>query len=121
MITITLTDRELATVLASLRALQAVQQHEPPAPEIAEIASNSGTLEPLEDGEVDTLCERLNTNTETALQVTLGLTRGASATVSFPLTPALSLAGERESRRAVPIRARITDTALYYDDSTRDR
>jgi hypothetical protein len=67
MITVTLTDRELATVLASLRALQNVQQHEPPAAGITEIASSGGTLEPLTDGEVDTLCERLNFGTSTAL------------------------------------------------------
>jgi hypothetical protein len=67
MIMIRLTDRELATVLASLRALQNVQQHEPPAPEIAEIASNGGKLDPLTDGEVDALCERLNVGTSPVL------------------------------------------------------
>lgn len=61
-----LDEREIATILASLRAAQAVQQHEPLAPEIMDIATNGGTLEPLDDGEVDDLCERINCDTPRA-------------------------------------------------------
>lgn len=58
--TITLSGRELATVLASLRATQNVQQHQPLAPEIMAIATNLGEFEPLNHDEVDALCERIN-------------------------------------------------------------
>ncbi len=58
--TITLNDRELATILASLRATQNVQQHEPLAPEIVDIATNYGALDALNHDEVDQLCERIN-------------------------------------------------------------
>lgn len=57
-----LNDRELATVLAALRAWQNLQQHESPAAEVMDVATSGGTLTPLDDGEVDELCERLNTS-----------------------------------------------------------
>lgn len=81
------TDRELATILASLRTAQAIQQHSALDPEIAEIASAGGTLEPLDDGEVDALCERLNAtpSEEIAASAPSGSAKGLSywiATVS---------------------------------------
>lgn len=54
-----LTDRELATVLASLRAIQNVQQHEALAPEIMDIATDGDRFSPLSDREIDNLCSRL--------------------------------------------------------------
>lgn len=53
-------DRQLATILGSLRATQNVQQHEALAPEIADLMTNSGAFTALDDGEVDALCETLN-------------------------------------------------------------
>jgi hypothetical protein len=61
-----LNDRELGTVLAALRAIQNVQQHEALAPEIVEIATDGGRLEPLNDDEIDALCERLQKPDQTA-------------------------------------------------------
>jgi hypothetical protein len=57
---VTLNERELATVLAALRAYQNVQQHEALAPEIAEIATNGGRLPLMDDSEIDDLCESIN-------------------------------------------------------------
>lgn len=57
---ITTDAREVATILASLRAAQNVQQHEALAPEIVDIATDGGAFVALDDGEVDALCERLN-------------------------------------------------------------
>lgn len=53
-------ERELAMVLAALRAVQNVQQHEALAPEIVEIATDGGRFTMLDDGEIDTLCDTLN-------------------------------------------------------------
>lgn len=53
-------DRELATVLGSLRAVQNIQQHEALAPEITDIMTDGGRFAALDHGEVDALCERLN-------------------------------------------------------------
>lgn len=61
-----LDEREIATILASLRAAQAVQQAEALEPEFMDIATDGGTLEPLDDGEVDDLCERINCDTPRA-------------------------------------------------------
>ena len=51
---------ELATILGSLRLAQNVQQNEPLPGDIQDIMDNHGDLSPLNDGEVDALCERLN-------------------------------------------------------------
>lgn len=59
-IIISLDARQLATVLGSLRATQAVQQSEPLAPEVLDIMTDGGAFAALDDGEVDALCERLN-------------------------------------------------------------
>lgn len=53
------TDRELATVLAALRYWQ--REGLMSAGHEVDIASGGGTLAPLTAGEIDTLCERLNT------------------------------------------------------------
>jgi hypothetical protein len=53
-------DRELATVMAALRAIQNVQQHEALAPEIDDIATDGGRYTALDHGEIDALCHRLN-------------------------------------------------------------
>jgi hypothetical protein len=52
-----LDNRELATVLAALRRLQATE----PAPAILDIATNGDEFVRLNDQEIDELCERLNT------------------------------------------------------------
>lgn len=54
-----LTDRELGTVLAALRMYQralAEYRDEP----FSDIATNGGTVHPLDESEIDALCERLN-------------------------------------------------------------
>ncbi|MGW8135394.1 hypothetical protein ACWGNZ_07120 [Sphingomonas zeae] len=56
-------DREIAAVLAGLRTLQNVQQHEALAPEIMNTMTNGGSLVPLSDIEIDALCEDLNSST----------------------------------------------------------
>lgn len=55
----TLTDRELATVLASLRFYQTTGGA-PLCEGIDDIASCGGTLEPLAMEDIDGLCEKLN-------------------------------------------------------------
>ena len=61
--TITLDERELATVLASLRFYQRNLLGGPSTfasyPE-SDIATDEGKLVPLTDTEIDTLCEELN-------------------------------------------------------------
>jgi hypothetical protein len=55
------TPREFATILAALRYWQVSGRTAATyAPEY-DIASDSGTLEPLSNDEIDALCERLNT------------------------------------------------------------
>lgn len=51
-----LSERELATVLAGLRTLQRFGTSN----DILEIATNGGELVPLNLGEIDDLCERIN-------------------------------------------------------------
>ena len=53
-------DRVNATILGALRAIQNIQQHEALAPEITEILTDGGRFAPLDDGEIDQICERLN-------------------------------------------------------------
>lgn len=54
-----LDSRELATVLAALRRWQVVLDG-PAQPREWDIATNEGTVEPLNELEIDALCERLN-------------------------------------------------------------
>lgn len=51
-----LTERELASVLAGLRALQ----RKPHDESLQDIATDCGRLEAFSDAEIDALCERLN-------------------------------------------------------------
>lgn len=51
-----LSNRQLASVLAGLRALQ----RKPHDESLQDIASDCGSLEPLSDAEIDRLCEDLN-------------------------------------------------------------
>lgn len=51
-----LTPRQLASVLAGLRALQ----RKPYDESLQDIATDDGRLEPLSDAEIDRLCEELN-------------------------------------------------------------
>jgi hypothetical protein len=56
---VTFNTRELATVLAALRLWQqTANRHEDP---LWNIATDEGTLEPLDEDEIDALCEQLNT------------------------------------------------------------
>lgn len=55
-----LTPRELATMLAALRYWQYKQTGEAPDDDFDDIASDGGTIIPLEPEEVDELCEKLN-------------------------------------------------------------
>jgi hypothetical protein len=50
--------RELATILAALRAWQ-VRPYDP-ADEFAEIATDCGVLVPLLDAEIERLCDKVN-------------------------------------------------------------
>lgn len=52
-----LTLRELATVLAALRYWQ---RHRPSNPELRDIATDGGTLTPLDTHDIDALCDHLN-------------------------------------------------------------
>ena len=57
---LSVTSRELATILAALRYWQANDRNiAAQAPEY-DIASDSGQFEPLGNDEIDTLCEQLN-------------------------------------------------------------
>ena len=51
----TLTDRELATVLGALRTLQAIQEGDVPPQLLAQFDEH----QPLTSSEIDSLCERL--------------------------------------------------------------
>lgn len=55
-----LNDRERATMLAALRLWQHMRGG-PSTQEFAAIACDDGRLDPLTDGEISDLCERLNT------------------------------------------------------------
>jgi hypothetical protein len=58
-----LSDRELASVLAGLRLLQAFQNgSSADRTAIWEIATDGGDEEPMTSSEIDRLCESLNTN-----------------------------------------------------------
>lgn len=52
-------EREIASVLAGLRLLQQ-SRHNGLLPDILDIASNGGEVVPLDDEEIDKLCEALN-------------------------------------------------------------
>lgn len=54
-----LDDAEHATILAALRYWQA-QDDQMIDDDLANIASNGGTVQPLTAGEIDALCERIN-------------------------------------------------------------
>lgn len=54
---VSLAPAELATVLAALRYWQ---RHRPSNPELHEIATNGGTLAPLDTHDIDDLCDHLN-------------------------------------------------------------
>ncbi len=52
---------QLATTLAALRYWQ---NHRPSNPELHDIATDGGTLVPLDSEGIDELCEALNTETQ---------------------------------------------------------
>jgi hypothetical protein len=57
---LSVTPREFATILAALRYWQANDRNKAiKAPEY-DIASDSGEFEPLDNDDIDTLCEQLN-------------------------------------------------------------
>lgn len=58
---IVLTEHELATVLAALRYWQ--RNSKKSATPEWDIATSAGEFDPLTDGQIDTLCERLNLGT----------------------------------------------------------
>lgn len=49
-------DRAVHTILAALRHWNSTNHH----PDLSDIASNNGEVEPLDDLEIDALCEQLN-------------------------------------------------------------
>jgi hypothetical protein len=62
MINLTVTDEEHATILAALRAYQRLLEDERPRLSMFhDIATNGGTVTPLDANQIDTLCERINT------------------------------------------------------------
>lgn len=64
MTTITLTPAEHATVLAALRNYQADMSTFGFDAHLNPIATNDGTLTPLDADAIDDLCERINTSTD---------------------------------------------------------
>jgi len=58
---LSVTPRELATILAALRYWQASGRNTATKAPEHDIASDSGTLEPLGNDEIDAICERPNT------------------------------------------------------------
>ncbi len=58
---IVLTRRVTATVLAALRLWQgALQKPDAIPPALLDVANDGGTVKPLSDSDVDSLCQRLN-------------------------------------------------------------
>ena len=55
-----LNERELATILGALRYVQNRVANWQNAEGIYDVATNCGTLRPLEGAEIDALCEKLN-------------------------------------------------------------
>jgi hypothetical protein len=58
--TITITDAELATILAGLRTLQSDIEHNVVLPDLADIFGDHGRPT---SGDIDALCERINAGT----------------------------------------------------------
>ena len=56
---LSVTPREFATILAALRLLAGARSHR--QQRRYDIASDCGEFEPLDNDEIDTLCEQLNT------------------------------------------------------------
>lgn len=56
------TDEEQATVLAALRFWQRAGHGASSTPPEWDIATNEGTVEPLDEPAIDDLCERINTS-----------------------------------------------------------
>jgi hypothetical protein len=54
------TPEELATILAALRFWQRAGLGGASKPQEWDIATNDGTVEPLTEEQIDTLCERIN-------------------------------------------------------------
>lgn len=66
MTTITLDTRELAAVLAGLRLVQRELPRSEFLPQgVQDIFDDGGTIDPLDEGEIDTLCETINCGGET--------------------------------------------------------
>ncbi len=59
---ISITERELATILAALRLWQQADEHN--RGELQDIAGETGV--PLSNKEIDTLCQRINSGTHNA-------------------------------------------------------
>jgi hypothetical protein len=72
-----LNDRQLATVLAALRAYQRTPRQ---SSDIHDVATNGGELSPLDDVEIDELCESLNFGTDDT-----GLLRAGEQAKKMPM------------------------------------
>jgi hypothetical protein len=60
MTTMEVSEREFHSILAALRCYQDYLNSHPIYPDYDDIASNLGQFVPLESGEINALCERLN-------------------------------------------------------------
>jgi len=58
---LSVTPRELATILAALRYWQVSDRNTATEAPEYDIASDAGQFEPLDNDEIDSLCEQLNT------------------------------------------------------------
>jgi len=83
----TFNKRQTATILAALRTMQQVRGEcyggELPE-DIESIRNNCGTLEPMDDDEIDALCEQINVTPDPAIIVVGcegGLVQGASSNI----------------------------------------
>ena len=92
-----LTDQQTAAILAALRAYQNVQQHEPLAPEITLIATDSGQIEPLDDDGIDALCEYLNTSGDSRAVECITFAEGIADHIRYGEEPGLIWEGDADA------------------------
>jgi hypothetical protein len=59
-VTVDLDQRELSSILAALRYMQSHMGNGDFRPDIDAIAANDNTIRPLDEDEIDALCERIN-------------------------------------------------------------
>lgn len=100
-----LDSRDIAIILAALRTLQSLRRH---SADIMDVATDGGLHEPMNDEEIDDLCERLNFDDDESddtiflLKVSATEIAADSGTTAGAVKTALPRIREAISRSTIP-------------------